>query len=586
MQRSAVFYRSCLITATVVLFFVFFAVLYSAYLWGSVYYYGFILLVPFLPFYFLTYKKMKIALLKEEIAVTWAKPLKRDRDFADLGKMAALFPVAEQKERLISEQTKEDLHFELLYSLVDRTFTTPGAQVLYNLLQRPQLSIKVLQERGEVIRTLESEKELREKIMLCLRTLGRQKTDTVTGLVWDEEIVPARLGIMPAVLASLALIALASIFLIGAKAVFFLLPVLAVNLYYSNQKENLHNLRLPAIHYLRSVVLTAGELAAICRKKLPAHSKRLRSASAACRQFVRRTAMLGLKGSDPFGLYDYLNILFLLDLRNYEAATVFILRRRSYLRQIYSLLGEIDALLSVASLRCGTSAWIEPQLLPGKSYIKTEEIYHPLLENPVANSIDLERPGVVLTGSNMSGKSTFLRTIAVNALFAQTVYTCFAKGYRGGLFNIVTSINKDDFLPGGKSFFLSEAEAILEMIRQQSEEVASLCVIDEIFRGTHSLERIPAAVELLRYLAKQNALCLIATHDLEIAKTCSELYATYHFSEQVGSAGLKFDYLLKPGLTTSWNAIRILEQLGYPREIVERASRAVNRKIKVSVKLL
>ena len=74
-----------------------------------------------------------------------------------------------------------------------------------------------------------------------------------------------------------------------------------------------------------------------------------------------------------------------------------------------------------------------------------------------------------------------MRTIGVNALFAQTIYTCFAKSYRAGYFAIVTSINKDDYLPGGKSYFLSEAEAILAMLNNRTEKAASLCIIDEIF---------------------------------------------------------------------------------------------------------
>jgi DNA mismatch repair ATPase MutS len=98
------------------------------------------------------------------------------------------------------------------------------------------------------------------------------------------------------------------------------------------------------------------------------------------------------------------------------------------------------------------------------------------------------------------------------------------------------------------------------------------------------LERIPAAIAVLRYLAKQNTLSVIATHDLEVAKACTAVYTLYHFSEQVGEGGLEFDYRLKNGLTTSWNAIRILQHLGFPAEIVEQAAAAVEKEIKWTTK--
>ncbi|HHX73277.1 MAG TPA: DNA mismatch repair protein MutS, partial [Firmicutes bacterium] len=147
-----------------------------------------------------------------------------------------------------------------------------------------------------------------------------------------------------------------------------------------------------------------------------------------------------------------------------------------------------------------------------------------------------------------------------------------AQSYQAGYFSIVTSINKDDFLPGGKSYFLVEAEAILAMIRKaERSHVVALCIIDELFRGTNSAERIPAAIEVLKYFADKNILCVIATHDLEVAESCSHIYTLYHFSERVGALGLEFDYKLHKGIATSRNAIRVLEYLGYPETIVKRA---------------
>ncbi|HAA38063.1 MAG TPA: hypothetical protein DCE00_04250 [Firmicutes bacterium] len=578
-------YRRYLYLTAFVLAVYVFAVLYAAYLQGTAFYYGLLLLLPGGVFIWYLLGKMRYAAMVEKLAAGWAKVCKRERDFQDLAKMSLLFPVDTSSETLISPLTKEDLHLDLLYGLVDRTLTTPGAQVLYNMLQRPLFNAERLAERGQAIRLFDSQPQLRQKLLLRLQRLDRQKADTVTNLVWDEAVQPARLGYLPAVLAALALAAVISPFFLGFRGVFFgIFPMFALNFVYVHKKSAGMMISLPAIRYLNALILAAGDLAQLTADSLPAYAAELTAGVQRCKGLLRKTHYNVLRLLDAFGLYDYFNYLFLLELRRFEASMAAISREREHLQQLYLLVGELDALLAVSSLRAGQGTWAEPELVEDRCFISAEEIYHPLLEQPVANSVQLPKPGAIITGSNMSGKSTFLRTIGVNALFAQTIYTCFAKSYRAGYFAIVTSINKDDYLPGGKSYFLSEAEAILAMLNNRTEKAASLCIIDEIFRGTHSLERIPAAIAVLRYLAKQNTLSVIATHDLEVAKACTAVYTLYHFSEQVGEGGLEFDYRLKNGLTTSWNAIRILQHLGFPAEIVEQAAAAVEKEIKWTTK--
>lgn len=578
-------YRWFLYFTSIVLACYLLAVLYAAYLQGTVFYYGLILLLPGGTLIWYLLGKMRYATIVEELAARWGKAYKRERDFRDLTRMSTLFPVDTQTETLISAQTKEDLHLDLLYSLVDRTLTTPGAQVLYNLLQRPLFDVERLATRGEMIRLFDTQPLLRQKLLIRLRQLHRQDADTVTNLVWDEATHLGSLGYLPTLLACLALVAVVPPFFIGFKGVFYgIFPMFAINFVYTHKKSARMMISLPAIRYMNSFILAAGDLAQLTAESLPEYAAELAAGVQQCKGLLRKTHYNILRLLDAFGLYDYLNYLFLLELRRFEASMVVISREREHLQQLYSLVGELDALLAVSSLRAGEAAWVEPELVKEQCFIGAEEIYHPLLEHPVSNSVQLQKPGSILTGSNMSGKSTFLRTIGVNALFAQTIYTCFATRYRAGYFSIVTSINKDDYLPGGKSYFLSEAEAILAMINNRADHVASLCIIDEIFRGTHSLERIPAAIEVLRFLAKQNTLSVIATHDLEVAKACTASYSLYHFSERVGEEGLEFDYRLKDGLTTTWNAIRILQHLGFPAEIVDQATAAVEKEIKASGK--
>jgi len=122
----------------------------------------------------------------------------------------------------------------------------------------------------------------------------------------------------------------------------------------------------------------------------------------------------------------------------------------------------------------------------------------------------------------------------------------------------------------GKSYYLGEAEALLNIINSCNKEVPLLSFIDEIFRGTNPVERVSAAVEILNYLINNNALVLVATHDLELTKLV-ENYDCYYFREDVDENGLKFDYLIKKGVSPTRNAIRILKYIGYPDDIIDRA---------------
>jgi DNA mismatch repair ATPase MutS len=106
-----------------------------------------------------------------------------------------------------------------------------------------------------------------------------------------------------------------------------------------------------------------------------------------------------------------------------------------------------------------------------------------------------------------------------------------------------------------------------------SPMISTLCIIDELLSGTNSIERLYASEAIIRYLAKQNTLAVIATHDLELAERLSGLCDFYHFASSVDENGLKFDYLLRPGIATTRNAIALLKHLGYPAEIIENAER-------------
>ena len=177
----------------------------------------------------------------------------------------------------------------------------------------------------------------------------------------------------------------------------------------------------------------------------------------------------------------------------------------------------------------------------------------------------------------MSGKTTFLKTIGVNAVLAQTINTCLAKEYQASFFQIKTLIGRKDNIIEGKSYYLDEISALLRIINALEKDLPCLCLLDEIFRGTNSVERISASAEVLLYLAKHHCLIFAATHDLELTELVRSLYSNFHFLEKITEEGISFNYKLMRGPSTTQNAIKLLRHVGYPEEIADAADTRIRK---------
>jgi len=194
----------------------------------------------------------------------------------------------------------------------------------------------------------------------------------------------------------------------------------------------------------------------------------------------------------------------------------------------------------------------------------------------VANSVELTAGrGILVTGSNMSGKSTFLRTVGVNAVLAQTVNTCLATTYAAPMVRVRSCIGRADDLLGGRSYYLVEVESLLELVRASAGGSPHLFLLDELFRGTNAVERIAAGRAVLRALVRGGPspahVVLAATHDGELVDLLPDEYDAVHFGDRVDGDGLVFDYRLLPGRATTRNAITLLRLNGAPADVIDDA---------------
>lgn len=542
------------------------------------YYAGLVIILLFIVPAVKLYERIK--LLKElgELKSNWGKTNNRKRDMNEISRVFNMMRKCEGSSHSLSNQTWNDLNMDDIYKLLDRTITNPGEHALYNILRTPKYEDSTLEERNKIINFLQRDEKFRDDLQLILLGLGRVRNSSTADIIFGDRPNKIKYKFLFNILSLVSLASVLSFFYLGPKGLIFIVfPVYALNSFIHFKMKSITEGMVSSIKYLDRLVRAAYALGHKYESELLSYGKDLKESSDRCQGLLKKTGKLLFEPTNE--LAEYGNIFFFVEERSYFNVIHIIGNYIEELRKIYRNVGEVDALLSTASYREEIKSYAEPELDNCGIYLEVFDIRHPLLTDPVPNSIILNGRGAIITGSNMSGKSTFLRTLGVNCIFAQTICTCLASKYKGSYFNILTSISQSDNILSGKSYYLAEAEALLDIVKSSGSDTPLLCIIDEIFRGTNSLERISASVEILNYLARNNSIPIIATHDLEITSMIDEKYSLFYFSEDINEEGLHFDYHIKKGVSPKRNAVKLMKYLGYPSEIIDKTTIRVKSKL-------
>jgi hypothetical protein len=237
---------------------------------------------------------------------------------------------------------------------------------------------------------------------------------------------------------------------------------------------------------------------------------------------------------------------------------------------------ELEALSGLANFAYLNPSYAFPALQEGRwpeasSVFHAEGLGHPLLPDREKVRNDFEgRLGqvAIITGSNMAGKSVFLKTVGVNLCLAYAGGPVDARSLRAAFFRLFTCMNISDSVTDGISYFYREVKRLKSLLNalQEDHSLPLLFCIDEIFRGTNNRERLMGSLAYVRALTGQHGLGLIATHDLELARLETELpeVTNYHFRDHVAGERMAFDYILRSGPCPTTNALRIMELEGLP----------------------
>ncbi len=235
----------------------------------------------------------------------------------------------------------------------------------------------------------------------------------------------------------------------------------------------------------------------------------------------------------------------------------------------FNTLGVFEALNSLAVLHFNNPDWCFPVLKKEHFFISAKELGHPLIpENKrVNNFIDIENRGelMLVTGSNMAGKSTYLRSVGINTVLAMAGAPVCASSFSISRVQLISSMRIADNLEESTSTFYAELKKLKSVIDKVNAGEKVFVLLDEILRGTNSLDRHTGSEALIKQLIRKKAAAIIATHDLGLAEIKNEFPANivnYHFDVQVNNEELYFDYKLKPGVCTSLNASILMKKIG------------------------
>ncbi len=270
----------------------------------------------------------------------------------------------------------------------------------------------------------------------------------------------------------------------------------------------------------------------------------------------------------------YLKMFTFRDMYTYAYLRELFTGKQDEINRVYKHIGFLDAVCAVLNFRGSSEIWCVPEFTEEKGMC-FRKLVHPLIEKPVANDFDI-KDNILVTGSNASGKSSFVKAAAINAILAQSILTCTAEQFRMRRCKVVTSMAVRDDICAGDSYFVAEIKSMKRIVEQVKTEYC-FCVIDEILKGTNTIERIAASVSVLKEMAETESICVAATHDIELTVMLEDCYRNVHFEETVTDDDVTFDYKIKEGAARTRNAIKLLKVNGFPQAVISAAERLAER---------
>ncbi|WP_283683694.1 MutS-related protein [Clostridium perfringens] len=479
----------------------------------------------------------------------------------------------------IDELTWDDLDMDTVFKRINYTKTSLGKAYLYYKLREISYNEDEWRSLENLITLFTTNEELRNKVSLLLLKVGKLNDLNLTKFIYNPKFskIPSyykypllSLGFIFSILLS---------FIYTKVGLILSFIFLCINiLSYQSEKIFLED-RFKVMIYLLNNINFCRSLSKIKDKDFEVFRNEI---SSALHNFKALNKVKIYGGSfqkkensftDIDIIFDYIKMFFMVDIIAYQNSVKILEKNKENLYKIYDIVAKLDFALSLAYYRKSLSEYTTPEFIESEDIV-LENLYHPLIDNPVKNSI-LIKNNILFTGSNASGKSTFIKSVALNCILAQSLNTALCSKYRCKFSKVVTSMAIRDNILAGDSYFIAEIKSLKRLLDSLNGEIRVLAFVDKILKGTNTIERISASASILKYAENTNGKLLVATHDMELTQIL-ETYENYHFSETVTEDGVIFDYKLKKGPSNTRNALKLLKAMNFNKEIVYLSNQVYN----------
>lgn len=533
-------------------------------------------------------KKRMLEKSLKRLETEWGQVPNQEYTYSKLSSIPRYYESRKEPFLDVDDITWNDLDLEQIFMLLNHTESSIGEEYLYALLRKLEYTNEKLEERRRLTEFFLHNSKERKLIQHSLSKMGKIKDISFYEYINRVDNIEDHSPFIHYVCAAALPLSIASIFIPFTGAYGFGLVVLSliinITLYYK-RKARIENF-FQLFAYILRTLSSVEELSKADVPAIEGYMKELKKIVKSFQRFKRGSGLVVSRnagGSLEDIMLDYVRMLFHVDLIKFDSMAREVKHKKAELNQLFEIIGLLDSMIAAASFRKLMNEEIcIPRLTKGiKLNLTAEDIYHPMINEPVKNTISAGRC-VLLTGSNASGKSTFIKTIAINSILAQTLYICLGKSFTSNYFKVYSSMALKDDLMSRESYYIVEIKSLKRIYDQSGGEIPLLCFVDEVLRGTNTAERIAASSHILKSLSDRNTLCFAATHDIELTHILENHYDNYHFQEKIMQNEIIFDYKLHKGRAASRNAIKLLGIMGYSEEIITKAEEAVNHFIETN----
>lgn len=485
--------------------------------------------------------------------------------------------------QVLSDETLTDLDFDLFFAYADRTSSKVGQQFLYNSMRSIDWKKSRFDNLEEAISYFKEHPKERLNAQYLLDKLNHKDAYYLSDLFQGPHIeIPKWFFVIP--LLSITAISSTLLSFFFSKYLLIFLALLPVNLiiHYLNKKRvNIYVSSVPMLLVLNSV---AKKLIKI--PILKTQSEKAKSSSKNIDQLKQRMSFFKLEqkvDSDLEVIYWFLmeafKISFLIEPLLIQNVVKKLETKRKEIEDVFIFVGAVDQAISITSLRTSKYTSI-PTIDQSLDDISLINFLHPLVSDCVPNSVLSAKKPYLLTGSNMSGKTTFIRAIGLNLLSGITLNTTFCDSCSFPPIKLHSVIQISDDISNASSYFNQEVISVKTLIEESSKDHINVFLLDELFKGTNAIERISSAKAILSYLNKFNNFIFVSTHDIELTDLLKNEYDLYHFQGSLNNDVIHYDYKLKVGAALTSNAIDILKINGYPESVISESEQLVQKIIR------